>query len=213
MLAEAAEKLRNRYKADGYKFATVKLPDVGSLPAGGAVYEVTIDEGAVVSYRDVFVEGNLHTKEYVIRRELKIKKGDRYDPSALRESRRNLMRLGFFESVSLEEVNYNPLTAEQDLVVVVRERKKRSVKFRPGFSTDEGARAAVELGYMNIGGTGRRAAAEGRVNRRVQDFQIWEHREVFTYQEPYLIGPSQRPDQLHQRADRGGNVRHRPYAA
>ncbi len=188
-LMEKKEELKKAYQEEGFKYVDVQVPDINSISQGRVTYEVAIQEGPLVHLRDVIIRGNRHTEEYVIRRELSVAAGDRYDPNRIRDSRRALLRLGFFESVSFEEMNHDPTTGQEDLLITLREKKKRSVRIRPGFSTDDGARGAVELGYINIAGTGRSATAQGRVNRKVRDFRVWEHREMLTYREPHLIGP------------------------
>jgi len=181
------QKIEDRYQVFGYKFAKITLPKIEEISEGLVVYEVKIEEGPEVRIGEISVRGNLETKEEVVRRELTILEGDHFNPEKIRESRRRLVRLGFFETVSIEELPFEPSKGTEDLVITIAERKKRSVKFRPGFSTDDGLRGSLELGYANIAGTGRSATASGRLNRQIHNADILEHRVVLTYLEPHLF--------------------------
>ncbi|MFH1263763.1 MAG: POTRA domain-containing protein [Pseudomonadota bacterium] len=187
-MRQGADRVEERYRRLGYKFVKVRLPAPEDVPAGRNDYEIPVEEGPRVMIGDIRVRGNLHTQEYVVRRELTFEKGEVYDPEKLKESRRHLLRLGFFESVTLDELPFDPETGTEGVIVSVTERRKRSVALRPGFSTDEGYRGAVEFGYVNIGGTGRSATVSGSVSRQFRNPQIIEHRAAFTYLEPHLFG-------------------------
>jgi outer membrane protein insertion porin family len=209
LMSGEAEKIAARYKAKGYKFAALRIPKVETIPAGDVVYKIAVEEGKKVTIGSISVRGNLNTLDYVVRRELKIKEGEAYSPENLRETRRSLLKLGFFRQVALDEVNYDPTTGREDLVITVEERKKRSVRIRPGFSSDEGFRGALDLAYINIGGTGRSANIGAQVSKRVFDVpgqatssHITAHREVFTYREPWFLNLAQgRVNFINERAD------------
>lgn len=183
----AANELEGQYRSKGYKFAKVSLPKVEEIPEGQVAYEVTIQEGPQVRMGKVSIKGNFHTHQKVILREVQFKEGDLYSPEKIRESRRNLVRLGFFQSVSIESQPFDVVSGQEDVVISVVERKKRSIKFRPGFSTDDGVRGGIELGYANIAGTGRSATASARVNRQIRNADITERKIVLTYLEPRIF--------------------------
>ncbi len=187
VMEKAAEGIGERYHSKGYKFASVSVPKVTELPAGPVTYDVTVVEGRVVEFGEVSIRGNLHTDEEVIRRVLKIKEGDKYSPDALRETRRRISQLGFFTQIAIEEVNYDPSTGREDVVITVEERKKRSVRLRPGYSTEKGPQLEADLGYINIGGTGRSATVYSEVSRRVPDADITAYKVIGTYLEPFFL--------------------------
>lgn len=187
-LRRNADVLEEDYRRKGYKFAKVRLPKIEEIPSGAVTYPVAIEEGAQVRFGEVSVRGNATTQEKVVRRELQFESGELYHPQKLRDSRRRLLQLGFFEGVSLDELPVDPAAGTEDVVVKVSERKKRSLLFRPGYSTDDGVRAATEFRYVNLFGTGRNFNSYARVNRRFDtDDNILERRIVLSYLEPYLI--------------------------
>lgn len=185
---QAADRLEERYRRLGYKYVKVTLPPLEQIAEGAVEYRVGISEGAKISVGEIAIRGNLHTNENVIRRELKIEQGDRYNPDKFRESQRNLLRTGFFESATLDEVPSQTEPGVENVVISIRERKKRSLRLRPGFSTDDGARGAVDFSYVNIAGTGRSASIGARVNRQIHNADILEHRITLSYREPKFLG-------------------------
>jgi outer membrane protein insertion porin family len=186
-LRDAAQKLEYEYQTKGFKYAKVKLPEMDSITEGYNSYVVEIEEGSRVRIGDVITQGNFSTYDYVILRELTFKSGDILNPEEIRESRRRLLRLGFFKSVILTEKARDDLKDVEDVIITVIEQKKRSVILRPGVSTDDGARLGGSFGYSNIGGTGRSTMFSGRVNQQFDDGAILEHRVVATYLEPQIF--------------------------
>ncbi|MEZ4846621.1 MAG: POTRA domain-containing protein [Bdellovibrionota bacterium] len=186
-LRDAAQKLEYEYQTKGFKYAKVKLPDVDSITEGYNQYIVDIDEGPRIRVGDIILQGNFSTRDYVITRELTFKSGDLLNPEQIRESRRRLLRLGFFKSVTIGEKVRDDLKDVEDIVITVIEQKKRSMILKPGVSTDDGGRLSGSFGYTNIAGTGRSAFLSGRVNHQFDDKAIWENRAVFTYLEPQIF--------------------------
>lgn len=186
-MRDSAQKLEYDYQTKGFKYVKVKLPDIDSITEGYNPYVVEIEEGPRIRIGDIIIQGNFSTYDYVISRELTFKSGDILNPEQIRESRRRLLRLGFFKSVILEEKVRDDLKDVEDVMITVVEQKKRTLILRPGISTDDGARLGGSLGYVNIAGTGRSATLSGRVNHQFDDDAIWEHRLVATYLEPQIF--------------------------
>lgn len=187
-MRDAAQRLEYEYQTNGFKYAKVKLPDVDSITEGYNQYVVEINEGPRIRFGDIIIRGNYSTHDYVISRELKFKSGDLFNPETINNTRSRLLRLGFFRSVTIEEKVRDDLQDVEDLIITVSEGKKRSIVVRPGVSTDEGARLTGSFGYTNIAGTGRGASVTGRINHRLNNDSIMEHRAIFSYLEPKLIG-------------------------
>jgi len=186
-LKNQTKSLQRRYQENGYKYAKISIPPISDLHEGRIIVPIYVDEGPRITYGDIVVRGNAITKPKVIRRELEFASGNRYDINQIEKTRANLIRLGFFQSVSLLEKPRDDQPGVEDIVVQVRERKQRLLVLKPGISTDDGYRFSSSIGYTNIAGTGRSATLSGRVNRQVRDADIVEHRLVFTYLEPSVF--------------------------
>jgi len=103
-----------------------------------------------ITYVDkIKVRGNVKTKDIVIRRELRIRPGDRFDGDKLKRSKERLQNLGFFEEVSYDTEE----TAEpnkKDLVVDVKESKTGAFSFGGGYSTVDQFVGFVEVEQKNF---------------------------------------------------------------
>ena len=82
----------------------------------------------------VEIKGNTKTKDIVIRRELRLYPGERYDGAKLRRSKERLYNLGFFEDVYLDTQN-TPTKNVKDLAVTVKETKTGEFAFGGGYSS------------------------------------------------------------------------------
>jgi outer membrane protein insertion porin family len=141
--------IQSLYFDRGYIFcqvleATSVNPDTGRVDV---VYTITENEIAYVD--KIKVRGNIKTKDIVIRREMRIKPGDRFDGGKLKRSKERLQNLGFFD-----EVNYDTEdTADpnkKDLVVDVKEAKTGSFSFGGGYSTVDQFVGFVEIEQKNF---------------------------------------------------------------
>ncbi|MGB8959293.1 MAG: POTRA domain-containing protein [Candidatus Aminicenantales bacterium] len=155
------------------------------------VYEVT--EGTQVTVRDVFITGNRTTRNRVIRRELRIKKGGQADFSLVQESKRRLERLGIFSEINVDEVQTGP--SDEIVIVTVREGEQNYAGVGLGFESrlpvtgalvdwlDFRPRGTVEYIRSNIFGLGAQVGVLGQVS-------TIERRAVLSWNQPYLLGLS-----------------------
>ena len=103
-----------------------------------------------ITYIDkIKIRGNIKTKDIVIRRELRIRPGDRFDGEKLRRSKERLQNLGFFEDVSYDTENTQS-PDQKDLVVDVKESKTGSFSFGGGYSTVDQLVGFVEIEQKNF---------------------------------------------------------------
>ena len=95
---------------------------------------LNIIENQIAYVDKIKIRGNVKTKDVVIRREMRIKPGDKFDGEKLRRSKERLGNLGFFEEVSYDtEDTVEP--NKKDLVVDVKEAKTGMFSFGGGYST------------------------------------------------------------------------------
>ena len=95
------------------------------------------------------IRGNVKTKDVVIRRELRIHPGERFDGEKLRRSKERLQNLGFFEEVSYDTED-TPSPDKKDLVVEVKESKTGAFSFGGGYSTVDQFVGFVEIEQKNF---------------------------------------------------------------
>jgi len=154
------------------------------------VFEV--DEGERVVIGNIFVAGNRRTKPRVIRRELRVEKGDAADYGGLLESKRRLENLGLFADVRVDEVQTAP--GEEVVVVTVREGDDNYAGLGVGFESvvpltgsvatwpnNFRPRLAGEYIRSNVLGLGAQLGVLGQISTR-------ERRAVVSWNQPYILG-------------------------
>ena len=147
-----------------------------------------IFEGDRVKIGNISFEGNKTTDDKIIRREFLLKEGDYYSASKFSNSEGNVARLGLFSSVVLEEESYSSTNNILNLRLLVKEKKKRNLRFKLGYGSDEGLRTGVDLTIINIGGKGRTLGLGGQLSHRMKSGRILRRRETISFREPRLFG-------------------------
>ncbi len=124
--------------------ATVLNPNTEAIDV---TYHITENE---VAYIDkIKIRGNTKTKDVVIRREVRLFPGDRFDGQKLRRSKERLANLGFFEEISFD-TEPSPLPNHRDLVVEVKEAKTGTFSFGGGYSSIDNFIGFIEIEQRNF---------------------------------------------------------------
>lgn len=146
--------------AIGAHLATVGQPFVRVSPrlvrdkqtkSIGVVFK--LEEGPHTYIRRIEISGNSRTRDYVIRRELRLAEGDAYSPRTIEASRKRLLGTGFFKSVEIKPAK----TAEADRVdlnVAVVEQETGELSFGIGYSLNDGVIGDASYADRNVLGTG-----------------------------------------------------------
>jgi outer membrane protein insertion porin family len=111
------------------------------------LYSITENEVAYVD--KIKIRGNVKTRDVVIRRELRILPGDRFDGEKLRRSRERLQNLGFFEQLSYD-TEETDVSDRKNLVVDVKETKTGAFSFGGGYSTVDKFIGFIEIEQKNF---------------------------------------------------------------
>ncbi len=186
-LAQEMENIRDFYYRYGYMNIQI-LPDV-NLNRQTAKADVTyqINEGDLYFIDKVKIRGNTKTKDIVIRRELRIRPGDKFDGNAIDRSKQRLENLGFFEEVVYDT---EPSTApnRRDIVFKVKEKRTGELSFGAGISSIDQFIGFGEIAQRNFDllnwprftGGGQSVSLKGRWGTITRDFE-------FSFDEPYLF--------------------------
>ncbi|MDP2831285.1 MAG: outer membrane protein assembly factor BamA, partial [Candidatus Omnitrophota bacterium] len=127
------------------------------------------------------------TKDLVIRREMRIHPGEKFDGDKLRRSKERLANLGFFEEVSYDtEETGQP--AKKNLVVDVKETKTGAFSFGGGYSTVDQFIGFVEVEQKNFDwknwpyftGAGQNLKVRASIGNLSQGFEL-------SFTEPWLF--------------------------
>lgn len=145
-----AEMIAQAYQESGYINATV-TPQV-TLDRTNKTTNVThnVREGELKYIRQIEVAGNEITKDEVVRREMLIEPGDRYDGHLAKLSQRRLEATRYFDRVRLFPLDAEDDPLFADLHVDVEDGDVGTFNFGTGFSTEEGMSAFAELNVNNF---------------------------------------------------------------
>jgi outer membrane protein insertion porin family len=130
-----------------------------------------IEQGIQVFIDRIRIRGNTKTRDKVIRRELTLVEGDLYNATALKESRRRVFNLGFFEEVNVASAAGDDESL-MDLDVQVSERPTGMFTVGVGYSSIDGVVGQGSISQANFLGRGLRLELAGSFGSRTQTYQI-----------------------------------------
>jgi outer membrane protein insertion porin family len=141
--------VRQHYFHYGYMNAVVEAERNLNKATGRIDMAYTIDAKELVYVGKIDVRGNSKTKDIVIRRELRIYPGERFDGDKIKRSKERLYNLGLFEDIGFDtEPTQEPNT--QNLVVAVKEAKTGEFSFGGGYSSVDFLVGFVEVTQRNF---------------------------------------------------------------
>lgn len=141
--------IQGLYFDRGYISAQVEEATSLNSYTGRVDIVYNIIENKVAYVDKIKIRGNVKTKDVVIRRELRIHPGDKFDGEKLRRSKERLQNLGFFEEISYD-TDDTAAPNKKDLVVEVKESKTGAFSFGGGYSTVDEFVGFVEIEQKNF---------------------------------------------------------------
>ena len=141
------------YMDEGYLYSRVEPVE---YPVGKDSLDVVFNivENQKVSVRYINITGNDKTRDYVIRRELRINPGDTFSYEKLTRSQRDVWILNFFENV---EPDVLPVDEDEvDLGIKVTEKSTDRANLSIGYTEQFGMIGGGGLEFQNLAGTGQR---------------------------------------------------------
>jgi outer membrane protein insertion porin family len=141
------DRIQDKYHKDGYVMARVADVNI----QGGAI-TVKIVEPRL---GEVIIQGNKKTKTHVIRRELKLKRGDLFNAIKFRHHLGKLQNLGYFEDVNVGFDAPEGQDDEVNLILTVKEKKTASIGFNVGYGTESGISGGITYTDTNFSGMGQ----------------------------------------------------------
>ena len=176
---------------NGYPFAKIIISSIvffrdSSNNSDLADINLKIEEGNKSKIDKIEISGNQNTKDYVIKRALRIEPGEVYSQKIIDELPARLNRLSFFEPVGESEFYFNSKD-EGVLLISVKEKQTNnfdgiigyipsSIPGQSGYLT-----GLVNVSLRNLFGTGRAAAI------RWQRFDRYSQELELKYLEPWIF--------------------------
>jgi outer membrane protein insertion porin family len=151
---DTTEKLTIAVAEQGYAFGQIR-PRIDRDPVNRVISIVyVVEQGPRVYIERINVIGNTRTKDYVIRREIRLAEGDAYNRLLVDQARLRIQKLGFFKGV---KVNREPGSAPDRVILsfLVEEQPTGELSLAGGFSSSVGAIAEIAYTERNLLGKGQ----------------------------------------------------------
>jgi len=186
--------LRDLYYQYGYMDAVVDVDQNVNTSTGNMDLTYTIDPKEVVYVGKIYVRGNVKTREVIIRRELRIYPGDKFNGTKIKRSKERLYNLGLFEDISFDTEPTN-VPQVHNMIINVKETKTGEFSFGGGYSSIDQFLGFVEVGQRNFDilnfptftGGGQNLVIRAEVGMVRQNYNIgWTDPWIFGW--PYLFG-------------------------
>ena len=187
-VAQDIEKIRQFYSSEGYVEARV-VPDV-RLNRDNNKVDITyeIQEGDLYFVEKVQIRGNTKTRDKVIRRELRIHPGERFDGKKIEKSKERLENLNYFEEVTYDTEPTDAGTNRKDLIFRVKEKRTGELSFGGGISSVDTFMGFAEISQRNFDilnwprftGGGQSLSLKGQMGTVHQEYDL-------SFVEPYLF--------------------------
>jgi len=129
-LREDVFAVHDLYADRGYAYVNVSPLTRLDLETRKVNLKFEIEKGIQVSIDKIRITGNTKTRDKVIRREMKLVEGDLYSSTRLKESRRRVNNLGFFEEVDVTSAKGSD---EEQMNIDVGVKEKPTGTFSVGF--------------------------------------------------------------------------------
>jgi outer membrane protein insertion porin family len=170
--------LTDLYRDRGYAYANV-TPNSHVNPESRTVdVEMEVDRGELVTIERIDVVGNVRTRDKVVRRELRIAEGDRFNQGAINLSRARVYQLGFFETVNINQ-HAGSHKDTMRIEIEVKEKSTGTFQVGAGFSSLESFIATAQISQNNFLGHGQSLSLSmqlsfGDFARQLASFQFFE---------------------------------------
>lgn len=153
------------------------------------VSEVSLDEEGIlhigiseVHVEDISLRGNTKTRDKVILRELRFKKGDVFNREVASRSIQRVYNTGYFEDVNVRllpgQKNAQDVIVEIDVV----EQKTGTVTIGAGYSDSDGLVGILGLSETNLRGTGDKVSIQWEFGGETNSNKNY----IFSYTHPWL---------------------------
>ncbi|MDH5752908.1 MAG: outer membrane protein assembly factor BamA, partial [Deltaproteobacteria bacterium] len=143
------------YQEQGYAFAQVR-PDV-RINDETKIVDVTynIAKGEKAYIGRIEFQGNRETRDYVLRREFKVRENELFNGRKLRESHQALMALGYFDPSMKMDTEPTETSNVLDVVARVKETQTGTLQAQIGYSDSSGMLGSVSVSKGNFLGKGQ----------------------------------------------------------
>ncbi len=168
--------LLTKYKDEGYAFCNVG--NTTNMDQKNLILDFTyiIQKGVKARITRIDITGNEGTRDWTIRRELRVYEGDMFNETQMKRSEARIRRLGFFEEVEIVP-RQGDGPDQVILTVRVKERQTGAFSIGAGFSSVENFLFQAQISKQNFLGRGQSLRLEASLSSIRKYF-------VFSFEDP-----------------------------
>lgn len=171
-VTETTKKITERLTNAGYAFANVNaIPEI-DREKSQVFFTFYIDPGKRTYVRRINFSGNVSTRDYVMRREMRQLEGSWYAADKIQRSKVRLQRLGYFEDVNIATPAVPGTQDQVDMNVTVKERSTGNILFGVGYSDADGILLNASVNQNNLFGTGNELSAAIDTSKSTRNLNI-----------------------------------------
>ena len=186
-LQDDIKAIKDYYGTSGYIDTSVKATRTSNVTSGMMDIAYEISEGDLVYIDKIEIQGNIKTKDKVIRREIAVKPGEIYNSVKVDASKQRLENLGYFSRVSTSAESTD-VANRRNLNISVEEQRTGEVSFGVGFSSVDSLLGFVELKQGNFDiasppyftGAGQKFRVRAQYGLQRQDY-------IISFTEPWFM--------------------------
>lgn len=170
-LREGMMKINDLYADEGYAYVNVAPLSKVNPEARTVDLTIEIEKSFLVVTRKIAITGNSKTIDKVIRREMQLNEGDKFSATKIKESRRRIQNLGFFEEVKIATEKADS-PGSMDLLVEVKEKPTGTFSLGFGYSTIDGFIGQTSVTQDNLLGRGYKGNLSAAVGSKSTTYQF-----------------------------------------
>jgi outer membrane protein insertion porin family len=161
-LREDLRTISDIYGQRGFAYVDVKPMVHKDDEAHTVDVEFKVAKGKKVYFERILITGNTATRDKVIRRELGLAEGSRFNSATIRNANMRLHRLQFFEDVNITPTKGSEAD-KMNLHVKVKEKRTGSFMVGAGYSTVDSIMVVGQIQETNLMGRGQTISLRGQL--------------------------------------------------
>lgn len=163
--------INDLYADRGYAYVNVAPLSSMDEKARTVSLKYDIEQGPKVFIHRIHIFGNTKTRDKVIRREMKLVESELYSASNLKESRRKINNLGYFEEVNVTTAKA-PEEGQMDIDVNVKEKPTGTFSLGFGYSSVDKFIGQGSISQANFLGRGLKLNLSGSLGSASTTYQL-----------------------------------------
>lgn len=170
-LREGMMKINDLYADEGYAYVNVAPLSKATPEERKVDLSIEIEQGPLVTTHKIEITGNEKTIDKVVRREMMLNEGDNFSATKIRESRRRIQNLGFFEDVKIA-TQKGEKPEEMDLLIEVKEKPTGTFSLGFGYSSLDGLIGQTSVSQDNLLGRGLKGTLSASYSKKSTTYQF-----------------------------------------